>query len=48
MKNFVVFNARRDESKDLIREKQPFIEASQDENIFYIAPGNNSSIFDCL
>ncbi|WP_202223020.1 hypothetical protein [Okeania sp. KiyG1] len=48
MKYFVVFHSRRDEWKDLIREKQPFLSASQDENISDIAPGNNSSIFDCL
>ncbi|NER07677.1 MAG: hypothetical protein F6K17_36500 [Okeania sp. SIO3C4] len=46
MKIFVFFHGRRDEWKDLIREKQPFLRASQDEIISDIAPGNNFSIFD--
>ncbi|MGB3512792.1 MAG: hypothetical protein WBA93_26965 [Microcoleaceae cyanobacterium] len=36
MKMFVVFHARRDEWKDLIREKQPFLGSSHKMKIFLI------------
>ncbi|WP_255502730.1 hypothetical protein [Okeania sp. KiyG1] len=39
MKTLVLFHASRDGWKNLIREKQPFLGASRDENIFGIAPG---------
>ncbi|NET25943.1 MAG: hypothetical protein F6K01_11045 [Okeania sp. SIO1I7] len=35
----VVFHARRDGWKYLMRERQSFLGASQDENISDIAPG---------
>ncbi|NET13725.1 MULTISPECIES: hypothetical protein [unclassified Okeania] len=38
MKMFVIFHTRRDRWKYLMREKQLFTEASQDEIISDIAP----------